>query len=361
MSTDNHGLIEFQGALTTQAALTVSYMGQESLLPRTPHGEVMLNGGTVRGPLRKAGVRVLRRLLAEQKGVPEKGLFSLSDEYMLGSGYDRTREVNNEKDGGADPMGEARLREMNPMLSLFGRWGLPGYLETFEMRTSVDNVMTAGQGARVDQFERDTESVTYLADDDQRQLEQEIASNRAVQKEVDDAKKELAGISKDYRAAATDKERKAIGKKMDAQKKAIKELQDSREGGEHSIKHPLAGVESISAGSELSSGFALIQGRDVYLGLLLHTLGEFARHPSLGGHTAGGFGRVSGEYSVRAWPPGDMTPKTLGTVRFDANGFVIEGEVLQAAYDNFAGAIADCNFSVHTLKAMRELDLAEES
>lgn len=356
MSENNHGFIEFLGALTTQGALSVSYMGNDGFLPRTPHGEVMLNGGTIRGPLRKSAVRVVRRILAEQRGVSEKGIFTLTDEYMLGSGYDRTREVNNEKDGGADPVGEAKLRETNPLLSMFGRWGLPGYLETFEMRTSVDNLITAGQGARVDQFERDPESVTYLDDSDQRLLEQEIAANRSVQKEIDAAKKELANISKDYRAASTDKDRKAVGKKLDAQKTAIKELQESREGGEHSIKHPLGGVESIAGGSALSSGFALIQGRDVYLGLLLHILNEFARHPTLGGHTAAGFGRVSGEYTVRAWAPGEMKPKELGSVRFDADGFVIEGEVLQAAFDNLASMITGCHFNVHTLKALRDLD-----
>lgn len=356
MTTQNHGFIDFIGTLTTQSALTVSYMGEGGLLPRTPHGEVMLNGGTIRGPLRKAAVRVARRLVAAQRGVPEKGLFTLTDEYILGSGYDRTRETNNEKDSGADPAGELRLREINPLLSMFGRWGLPAYLETFEMRTSADNVMTAGQGARVDQFERDPETITLLSEEDQRQLESEITNNRTIQKQIDAAKKDLTELRKSYRAAATDKDKKAVGKKIEAKDAEIKQLQESREGGEHSIKHPLGGVESIAAGSDMSSGFSLIQGQDVYLGLLLHALGEFARHPHLGGHTARGFGLVSGEYSVRTWPPGEMAPKTLGTVSFDSNGFVIEGDSLQAAYDNLSAALAPCRLDVHTLKSLRELE-----
>jgi hypothetical protein len=355
----NHGTIEAIGSLTTVNALSVSYMNEDGKMIRTPHGEVMLNGGTMRGPLRKAAVKVVRRLVAEQKKVPEKGLLSLSDEYMLGSGYDRTRETNNEKDGGADPAGEARLREINPLLSLFGRWGLPGYLETWEMRTSIDNLMTAGQGARADQFERDPAAVDFLTASDQDILEREIAANRDIQKQIDAKKKALAQLGKPYRAATTDKEKKAIGKDMDAIKKDIAEMQDSREGGEQSIKHPLGGHESISGGTLLSSGFALIQGRDIYLGLLLHSLNEFARYPHLGGHAAIGFGRVTGEYTVQAWPPGTMSPTTIGAVRFDSNGFVIEGDTLKAAYDNFPKALEACRLDIHTLKALRELEASE--
>jgi len=354
------GFIRLDGQLHTETALTVSYMDRDQKLPRTPHGEVMLNGGTMRGPLRKAAVRVVRRLVANSKGVSEKGLFDLTDEYMLGTGYDRSREVNNERAGGADPAGEIRLRELNPLLSMFGRWGLAGYLGTGEMRTPETNLMLAGQGARADQYERDPTLVEFLSDDDTATLEAEIQANRAIQVRIDQEKKQLAALGKEYRAAATDKEKKAVSKRMDAQKAVIAELEDSREGGEHAIKHPLAGVESIAAGSTLSSFFEIINGKPVYLGLLLHTLNEFARNPHLGGHTSKGFGRVNGEYRVTAWNAGQQQPTELGSVRFDATGFHIDGDVLQQAFDALPAHIEQCNFKVHTLQALRKLETEQK-
>ena len=356
----NLGFITLDGSLTTENALTVSYIGLDQKLPRTPHGEVLLNAGTIRGPLRKAAVRVIRREYAKAKGVSEVGLLSLTDDYMLGTGYDRSREVNNEKADGADPAAEVRLRAINPMLSLFGRWGLAGYLTTWEMRASEESVMMAGQGARADQYEREPSSVDYLSDSDKETLEKEIQANRAIQKRIDDEKKVLATMGREYRTAESDKDKKAVGKRMDKQKEVIAEIEQSREGGEHSIKHPLGGVEVISAGTTLSSGFELIQGKPVYLGLLLHTLNEFARNPHLGGHTSKGYGRVSGEYTVSAWSADTMQPEALGTVRFDKSGFHIEGDALQAAYDDFPAAIGDCRFDIHTLKALREYEQAND-
>ena len=356
MKKDTLGFVRIEGQLVTQTALTVSYMDMDQKLPRTPHGEVMLNGGTIRGPLRKAAVRVVRRLVAKSKGVCEQGVFDLTDDYMLGTGYDRSRQVNNERAGGADPAGEVRLRELNPLLSMFGRWGLAGYLGTGEMRTAESSIMLAGQGARADQYERDATLVEYLSDDDAATLEKEIQANRAVQKRIDEEKKQLAALGKEYRAAETDKEKKAVGKRMDTQKAVIAELEDSREGGEHAIKHPLGGVESIAAGSTLSSFFELINGKPVYLGLFLHTLNEFARHPHLGGQTSKGFGRVHGEYRVTAWQAGQIQPTELGHIRFDADGFHMEGDVLKNAYNDLPAHIEQCNFKVHTLQALRELE-----
>lgn len=354
----NHGFISIDGALLTESPLSVMYKDMNGRLPRTPHGEVMLNGGTMRGPLRKAAVRVVRRLTAEHLGVPEKGLFALSDEYMLGSGYDRTREVNNEKTKGADPIGDALLRDVNPLLSLFGRWGLPGYLETSEMRTSATNLMVAGQGVRADQYERDPHLVTYLTEADQQALEKEMAHNRELQVEINAADEELAALKRKWAKASSAKEKADLQKQMNAQEKVIDTLKKSRDGGEHAIKHPLSGYESIAPGASLSSSFSLIQGRDVYLGLFLHIMNEFARHPQLGGHAAIGFGKVSGEYTVKSWPPGAMRPQEIGSVSFGREGFSLAGPVLEAAYSALPDAVKGCHFNIWTLKALREHESA---
>lgn len=359
MNNDTIGFIQIQGELVTETATTVTYFGMDTL-PRTPHGEVMLNGGTIRGPLRKAALNEVRRLVAENAGISEKGLFSITDEYMLGTGYDRTRQVNNEKASGADPAGEIRLRTLNPLLSLFGRWGLGGRLATSEMRAPEACVMTAGQGARSDHFERDVTQVEMLSEEDAATLEKEIQANRAVQKQIDDAKKALATLGKEYRAADTDKLKKAVGKRMDEQKKVIEELEESREGGEHAIKHPLAGAECIAAGSTLSSSFELVEGKPVYLGIFLRALSEFSRNPHIGAGTSKGWGRIRGEYRVTARRAGQTQPDQLGTVRFDANGFHLEGDVLQQAFDDLPSMIQSCNFKVHTLQALREFEAAQQ-
>lgn len=55
---------QLAGHITAETPIAVSYFGMNERLPRTPHGQVFLNGGTLRVPLRKAGLKMLIRELA---------------------------------------------------------------------------------------------------------------------------------------------------------------------------------------------------------------------------------------------------------------------------------------------------------
>ena len=59
MSAPKHQYL-LRGEITATAPLSVTYVGLDGKLPRTPHGEVFLNSGTLRGPLRKAALRVAK-------------------------------------------------------------------------------------------------------------------------------------------------------------------------------------------------------------------------------------------------------------------------------------------------------------
>lgn len=356
----DHGMIRLKGHLTAETPIQVSYPDMNGKLPRTPHGEVFLNGGTLRGPLRKCALKAIRRQLAKAKGVPEKGLLSLTDEYMLGSGIDRTREINNERERGADPLAEQMLREVNPLLSLLGRWGLASHLECAEMRTAESNVIVAGQGVRHDQFARDPGSVEMLSDEDSEALMREVRSARESAVAIEGIRKEIARTKKAYGEAADagDKAKtKALGKEINALQDEEKKAREQREGAEQSILHPLAGFEAIAPGSRLSAQMGLVQGRPEYLGILLHALAEFARHPMLGGHRNIGAGQVSGELTVYQWPVGDLKASAIGTVQFDDMGLTIEGDAVQAAYDLVASTdtLLRWNLHTHSLEAARKL------
>lgn len=55
---------QLTGHITAETPIAVSYFGMNERLPRTPHGEAFLNAGTLRVPLRKAGLKMLIRELA---------------------------------------------------------------------------------------------------------------------------------------------------------------------------------------------------------------------------------------------------------------------------------------------------------
>jgi hypothetical protein len=346
--TEITGMVRFEGHLEAEAPLYVTYFGSEGRLPRTPHGEVFLNAGTFRGPLRKAGMKALRRTIARMRGIEESEVFDRAAMYMLGEGMDITRGVNNES-ADLDPMGELALRRLNPYLSLFGRWKLSSMLNVSELRTPIENLITAGQGVRHDLFERDAEEIQYLSEDEREGLMREIRSFQDSTAEVDRLRTEIREAKRAWRAAESDAEKKAAGERINELEAAVKAAKTAREGSEESIRHPIDGVEAIAPGARLGSRLTLVNGREVYLSLLLHSLAQFSTRPYLGAMQAKGFGEVSGEWTVMHRAPGSYQAERLGRVSLDALGFQMEGAALESAFERLESLIEGCDFRVFLL------------
>lgn len=347
---------QLSGYITAEAPINVSYFGMDERLPRTPHGEVFLNGGTLRGPLRKAGLHMLIRELAKATGKPQDRIFDRAQMYMLGEGIDISREVNNEAIGqNYDPRAEAFLRQANPFMSLFGRWKLAGYLEVGPLLTSQDNLIRAGQGARHDQFEQDARLVTYLDRDEQNALMEEMRSARESMIEIEAVREKIRDLKTESRLTEDKEAKQAFAKKVrecEAEEKAIRK---KREGSEESIKHPLAGYEAIAPGSQLKSRLRLIEGSSEILGLLLHCLAEFSQRPRLGGHLANGFGAIRAEWEVLQRAPGERRALPIGTVKLDDMGIQLEGNPLEEAWEAFMAALPNYDFTLFSRIEARKL------
>ena len=344
-----HYAYTLKGHLLAQTAIAVSYIDLDGKLPRTPHGKAYLNGGTLRGPLRKAALNVALREVAGEKGM------TLGQMYMIGQGVDTSREVNNEStEKFYDPIAEQRLRELNPFLNLMGRWKLAGRLEVQPLLTTVENLTLSGQGVRHDQFERDPNLVEWLSEQERDRLLKMVASAHSSMDDLNALREETKATKKAYRNTTDDGERQRLGEKLNTLKDQEKAIKEAREGSSESIKHPISGYESIAPGSELSSTLRIANGTAVDLGLLLHTLAEFSLDPRLGGHRGVGFGAVSGEWSVYQRGPGELRATEIGCVRLDDLGFVMEGAMLDEAWQAFRDAIPRMDLSAYLLEQARD-------
>lgn len=344
-------MYRFEATLVAKSPITVLYPDMEGL-PRTMHGEAMLHAGTFRGPLRKAALRATRRLIARNKNIPEDQVMSLRDAYMNGQGVDTTRQINNEASGRKDPVSKQALRDCNPFLSTFGRWGLPGRLAVGELRTDIENVIRIGQGARADMFDRDPGEIQYLSPQERDQLLSQMASAKETQHQID----ALVAEQKELRATAR-KESAEKARKLRIKAKAlgekIKQIKDSREGSAEAIQRPLAGYEAIAPGSELSHRLTLLD--DDGLGLTVTALCEMMQEPFIGGHRAQGCGEIAGCYEVKFWPKGELVPHHVGRISFGlGTGIHIEGDALLNAWESFKTDAAHIDLSVLTLEQARQ-------
>lgn len=337
-------MIRLTGIVTAHSPITVSYPDYDGL-PRTPHGEVVLFGGTVRGPLRKCALHAVRRRLAKARGVNEDTVFSVADHYMLGQGVDVARTIDAESSAHIDPVAEKRLREANPLLDLFGRWKLAGRLSVGELRADEGCLMKAGAGARVDMFERDNNEIEFLDPAQQAQLIQQLKSERMSHLKLADIDGEIRALSKESRGTTDDEAKKAITAKIASLREQKKAQKDMRDGAKESVKHPLNGFESIAPGTEMTHKITLHSADEAALGLLLSALGEFSHNPYIGGHRASGCGEISASYRVDAWAPGDHKPAEIGTICFNQEGFRLEGSRLEQAINAFESRIAGFDFT----------------
>lgn len=323
-----------KGAFVAQAPITVSYVGQDQRIPRTPHGQAFLNGGTLRGPLRKAALQLVLREVVKEKGL------TLAEMYMLGEGVDITRGVNNEDTSKAhDPVAVQRLREINPFLDLMGRWKLAGRLEVHPLLTAEANVMQAGQGVRHDQFERDPGLVEWLSEEDRNALLETLESAHQSRGGIEAVRDEIKKLKKAYRHEEDDEKRREIGNSLNQLQADEKAIKEERKGSQESIQHPIEGYQAIAPGSELSSTLRITSGTPVHLGLLLRTLGVFSETSRLGGHAAIGFGQVSGQWTVYRRDAGALRATEIGEVRLDDLGIELSGDELHAACEAFSEAI----------------------
>lgn len=302
-----------------------------------------LPGATFRGKLRRACQdRIIKRL--SSTGQP--ATFSLSEHYMQRQGVDTTQKTAKEKSDGLID-GEKKLREKNPLLSLFGRWKLSGHLSISGLIPSTDNcIFIDGDGVRTNDFIRSPEKINLLTAGEQKQLKlimQEEAQASIVINEIKDTIKQL---KKDLKNAG-DAEKEAIKEKINKLEQSIVTKKDNKKVKE-SIQRPLPGYECFKPDTNFTSKISLFNATEHELGLFIETMSEFAQEPRIGGHRSADCGSISLEYDIKIFPELADNPIKIGTLRIDETGFTLiddtENKELEKARENFIKALGENQF-----------------
>lgn len=297
---------------------------------------------SIRGALRNAAHRVVLRMAKAHSG--DDHPFTLDDHFMLAQGVDSGKQLDAEKTQGVTDLGES-LRAANPMLSVFGRWGLESHLSVGHGIPSGNEQCWGmfGGGARTVMFERDPRLLDELPPDDTDRLEAILLEQTAASADVSELKKEIASLKKMIRGA-TQEVRDDCNLKIKELEERIKSRKQDKSGPVESIRRPLDQYEAFTAGAELKHHMALRSATHEELGLLLLALREFARDPQLGGHKAHNCGAISASWTVTTWPEDVDAPVELGVIRLSDAGFVVEGDGLADALNAFQSKAGDYNF-----------------
>lgn len=350
--------IKFSGVITADTGITVirpndnfmggGYSDKTSRLPRAGRKhqdtDVYIPGSTLRGKLRRCAQERIEKLI---NGIDaSEPMFGLDAQYMLRQGVDVTGKVVGEKSAGTIDK-ESNLRLANPMLSLFGRWKLPGHSCVGGLfPANNDCLMVDGKGARTNDFIREPERIKFLDSDSQAQLMKLVEQDAQASIDMKPIEEKIT-LLKASRKETSDKDAKnSINEDIKELESQIKDIKANKKT--EAIQRPLDGYEAIRPGTELDNQIVLEGVNEFELGLFLQTLAEFARNPRIGGHKNHNYGWVSCEYEITTWPELEDKPITIGQVKISQEGFELtdltEDKMLENAVTNFIVAARSKKF-----------------
>lgn len=307
--------------------------------PKHPDSEVFFPASTLNGAIRRSAVAVVRRALAEHLGTETP--LDLDTVYMLTQGVDTGQKLIAESKNGGLIEEEQQLRDANPLLSLLGRWGLPGHLGMgdafidYERSPETVTYLT-GTGARTNDWARNADAIQYISKEDRTRLKKILVDDAIAAKDANALKDKLTALKKELRAVKADKaEHTRVSAEIEEVKSEIESVQSSKAGAKESIQRPLDGYEVIARGVVMNQKTVLTQVTPLELGLFIHALAEFSREPLVGAHTRQGAGLISGHWEVLTRPVGSWKPIKVGEIsmsfdEFDAVDTETDGPLSEA-------------------------------
>lgn len=285
-------------------------------------GRPMVPASSIRGWLRHAAHNGITKILADN-GV----LLDVDTHYLIASGVDTGRVLAVTGQGTQVGANHA-IRIKHPMLSVWGYWGLAGKVAVGSaVATDKDALLLINGGARQHVFNRNEELSGFVKVDELEYLQDIISAD-----------KYSADALVDYKAEKKELQSK-IGKTTDADEKAemkeriaeidllIREAKDSRIGAKESIQRPLEMIEAIDEGEDLPHRMTIKNPNEHELNILLWSIAMGSLHPFIGGHNNANFGEISAEWDVTVTNINNLTPKRLGKIGFNDDGFysTVEG------------------------------------
>jgi hypothetical protein len=311
---------------------------------------VFITGATLRGALRRSALTRIRQHIITSTGVEKP--FDLATHYMLSQGVDITGQSKNEKSNQVVGAEDA-LRESNPLLSMFGRWKLPGHMSVDSLHPTMQTdknpcFYVEGAGARTNDFVRSPELVGTLSEDGQNELRKLLLEDEVASLDTQPLRKQLEELALLRRNSSDRDEKAAIKQQEDSIKLEIKEIDKQQKGGREAIQRPLDGFECIKPSTEFEHQMILQQGNEDEIAILLEMLSEFSRNPVIGGHQNLGCGTIVMTYDISIFPLLADKPVTIGRVVVDSTGFTLDdytqNKVLEKARVNFVKKLTQNSF-----------------
>lgn len=322
--------IKFVGTMVAVSPLAVSMPAEAKLakqsaikMPRNAQNHAYFPASSIRGWLRSISLFALNELIQKEGLEP----LTVDQQYMYGNGVDTARVLESDRTGKYEKIGENNaVRAKNPLLSLFGRWGLSGVLSVGNaLPNQIENTtVILGDGTRQHPFNRNGKLLSFVKDDEVGYLKDILNRDALVATETADLKDEEKSLKRELKTADAER-KKEIFSRLAEIDEAVKAVKEASSGSKEAIQRPLSGFEAIDAGVELMQSMTLLNPSDDEFNAFLWVLSKASADLRLGGHHNVGCGEVEFSWNVIESTFDNPKAIKLGEVILNRDGFEIKG------------------------------------
>lgn len=296
---------EFKGVIKLIQPFTVN-LPNTSQFPTDSNGNPLMPSHSLRGWLRFASYRSLLEVMKD-KGI----LFSIHEHYLLAKGIDTGDLVQVER---ATSIGSnVNVRQVNPVMDLYGRWGLASALGVGSAIAPIASLIKAPNSSRghiidsFDDFER------YVVEEDQQLLMDFMSQDAEVAPQIRELTNKIKLIQQDKRNAPNIELKNDLNVKIQELQAKVDVIKDSKSGHREIVRRTDYGLDIIDSNTDAHQVMKLTGN---HIGSLQYLLWTISKLPlfRVGGGRAFNYGVVEPLWKITEHSFAHPEGKAVGEV-----------------------------------------------
>jgi hypothetical protein len=306
---------ELNGRIELLEPFTVN-VPNNNHFPLNVHGDPIISASTLRGWLRFASYRCLVEVY-KQHGLT----FSIHEHYMLGKGVDTNDLIAKERATGIGS--NVVVRNMNPLMDLYGRWGLAGALGVgngIAPKSALFKTNTSSRSHISDQFDEFKE---YILESEHEVLDKIMSEDGEFAPEIRILKQQIRNINNERRAATNIEAKDNLLEQLNDLDGQIAQLKNKKIGSKETIRRLNYGVDALDAGTSVKQTMKLSGNSDNSLKFLIWTISKLVLFP-IGGMRSHNFGKVEPKWTITNHSFANPSGEAVGIVGWQDGKFINE-------------------------------------
>lgn len=318
---------QFKGVIKLIQPFMVN-LPKTNQFPTDSYGNPLMPSHSLRGWLRFASYRSLLEVMKEQ-GI----FFNIHEHYLLGKGIDTGSLIKTER---ATTIGSnVNVRELNPMMDLYGRWGIASALgvgSAIAPKGSLIRSPNSSRGHILDSFD---DFDRYIIEEDKELVLEIMKQDAETAPQIQELESQIKLVQHEKRNTPNAELKIELSQKIQGVQSKIDEIRENKVGSKNTVRRIDYGVEVIDANTEAQHSMKLTGNHHGSFQFLLWTLSKLPLF-RVGGGRAFNYGVVEPLWSITehsfshpegidvgevGWEDGQFKMFLKGDLQFDLKEF----------------------------------------